>query len=94
MTGQIPHDVKLARAETVMLAQQAIAFEKNRSMVGSEVEILVDGVTDEGYCIGRYYGQAPDIDGVCILAEPRDAGKLICGVVGDTQDYDLVVEPQ
>lgn len=94
MPNQISDDVKADRVETLMLAQQEIAFEKNRSRVGSDIEILVDGVSSEGYCIGRYFGQAPDIDSVCILTEDRPAGAFVGGKVVNWSDYDLMVEPQ
>ena len=94
MSDPIDDETRAARAEALMLAQQEIAFESNRRRVGSSLEILVDGAGPEGYCMGRYYGQAPDIDGVCILTEPREAGSFVQGRVTDWQDYDLIVEPR
>lgn len=92
MSAQVPGEVKQQRLEELMLTQQKIAFEKNESRIGGKVICLVDS-TDEDSCRGRYYGQAPDIDSVCIVescsAEP---GQFIDAAVTGTRDYDLVVE--
>ena len=93
MPGQVPDDVKAARAEAIMLAQRRIAFAANEARVGSEVEILVDGADAQGYCLGRSRAQAPDIDSVCILTEPRPAGAMIRAKTVDWREYDLIVDP-
>jgi ribosomal protein S12 methylthiotransferase len=93
MPDQIPHGVTESRLEAVMLAQQEIAFEANARKIGSDVRVLVDGIDEEGICVGRHYGQAPDIDSICMLTEPRPAGEFVDGRVADWEDYDLIVEP-
>jgi len=94
MDAQVPDEVKAQRVEAMMQAQQAIVFDANARAVGSDLQILVDGVDSEGYCIGRSPAQAPEIDGVCILTDPRPAGELLPARVMDWQEYDLIVEPQ
>lgn len=94
MPAQVPADVKAARAEAIMLAQQEIVFDANSKMVGKEIELLVDGIDGEGRCIGRHAGQAPDIDSICYLTEPRQAGTFVRGIVLDWDGYDLIVEPR
>ena len=92
MPSQVPADVKAARAEAVMLAQQEIAFDANSKMVGKEIELLVDGIDGQGRCVGRHAGQAPDIDSICYLTDPRRAGTFVRGPVVDWDGYDLIVE--
>jgi ribosomal protein S12 methylthiotransferase len=93
MDDQVDEEVRSERVEELMLAQQEIAFAANEAKIGSPVEILVDGIDGEGYCLGRTRGQAPDVDSVCILTEPRESGRLIRATVVDWHEYDLVVEP-
>jgi len=93
MSDQVPDEVKSRRAEEVMLAQQKIAFEANRKLVGSSVTVLVDGREATDRCVGRHCGQAPDIDGVCYLTRAREAGRFVTAAVVDWDEYDLVVEP-
>ncbi len=92
LPGAISDDIKIARAEEIMSAQQEIAFAANESCVGSPITVLVDGVNASGYGIGRYYGQAPDIDSVCILTHPREPGSFANGTVADWDGYDLIVK--
>jgi ribosomal protein S12 methylthiotransferase len=92
MGGQVSEEVKNQRVEKLMLIQQKIAFEKNQSRVGSELECIVDEV-DKRNCRGRFYGQAPEIDSVCIIKKCRArVGDFIRVKVVGTKDYDLLVE--
>lgn len=90
---QVPDDVKQDRLDALMLAQQEIAFAKNRARVGGRVTCLIDSVEPQGVGYGRFYGQAPDIDGVCIVTHCTAApGGWAEGMVVGTSDYDLLVE--
>ena len=42
MEGQIADEVKQARVEELMLAQQEVAFAKAKAMVGQTIEVLID----------------------------------------------------
>ena len=92
LDGVIPDDVKAARAEAIMLAQQEIVFEGNEAMVGRDIDVLVDGIDESGACVGRSPAQAPDIDSVCYLTQPVAAGSVVRGAVVGSEDYDLIVE--
>jgi ribosomal protein S12 methylthiotransferase len=93
MPGQVPDKIKQQRLEELMLTQQEIAFAKNKNRIGSELACLVDSVETKGTARGRFYGQAPDIDSICIIkgcaAKP---GQLINTKVIGTRNYDLIVE--
>jgi len=93
MPGQVPEKVKQKRLEELMLTQQKIAFAKNINRIGSKLTCLVDCLDGEGSGRGRFYGQAPDIDSVCIIKK-RSAkpGEFINAKVVGTKDYDLLVE--
>lgn len=93
MHRQVAGEVKRQRIDDLMLTQQQIAFEKNQSRVGAELRCLVDSVDAEGLGCGRFYGQAPDIDGVCIIEHGSAVpGQFIDAKVIGIQDYDLRVE--
>ena len=57
------------------------------------MEVLVDGVDARGVCVGRHAGQAPEVDSVCYLTEPKPTGTLLTGEVVDWDEYDLIVRP-
>ncbi len=92
MPDQIPDDVKAYRAEQIMLAQQKIVFDANESVIDSPITVLVDGPDDQGRCVGRYYGQAPEIDSLCILTSPAQAGTFVEGKIVGADGYDLIVD--
>ncbi len=93
MPGQVPDDLKQRRLEELMLTQQKIAFAKNKNRIGSKITCLVDSVDSKGFGRGRYYGQAPDIDSVCIIKKcSAKPGEFINTKVVGTKDYDLLVE--
>ncbi len=93
MPGQVPDRIKQQRLEELMLTQQKIAFAKNKTRIGAELTCLVDSVEAQGAGRGRFYGQAPDIDSVCIIKNCSvSPGVFLNTKVIDTKDYDLVVE--
>ena len=100
MPGQVTEELKQQRLEELMLAQQKIAFAKNKNRIGSKLTCLVDSVNSNKLSRGRFYGQAPDIDSFCIiksrglLTEKCSAkpGEFINTKVVSTKDYDLLIE--
>jgi ribosomal protein S12 methylthiotransferase len=96
MPNQVPDNVKQARVEELMLAQQEVAFAKAKSMVGRSIEVLIDRVGESasaGACVARHQGQAPDIDSVVhVSGKNLHAGQLTTVQVTDYQAYDLVAK--
>jgi len=93
LPDQVPDQVKQQRFDELMLTQQKIAFDTNKERIGSNLTCLVDSVDHEGLGGGRFYGQAPDIDSVCIIQNcSAKPGQFITTKVIGTQDYDLLVE--
>jgi ribosomal protein S12 methylthiotransferase len=92
MSVQVPDRVKQRRLDELMLTQQKIAFAKNKKRVGSKLTCLVDSVDNGGTGRGRFYGQAPDIDSICLIKNCSGSpGQFIDTKVVGTKDYDLVV---
>jgi ribosomal protein S12 methylthiotransferase len=92
MPNQVPEQVKQQRVEELMLTQQRIAFAKNENKIGGELLCLIDSVDDKGTGCGRFYGQAPEIDSVCIVENcAAKPGEFIKTRVVGTKDYDLLV---
>ena len=92
----LPHrveaDVMAERQQTLMEIQRKISRARHEAMVGKEIEVLVEGVSSESEYLleGRWYGQAPGIDGVTYLADGQvPAGSLVRARVTQASDYDL-----
>ena len=93
LPGQVPDEVKQQRLDELMLTQQKIAFAQNKDRIASTLRCLVDSVDPKRLATGRYYGQAPDIDSVCIIKRcSAKPGQFIKVKVVGTQDYDLLVK--
>jgi ribosomal protein S12 methylthiotransferase len=93
MPGQVPERTKQQRLKKLMLTQQQIAFAKNSEHIGGKLTCLVDSVDNKGTGRGRFYGQAPDIDSVCIIKNcSAKPGQFVDTKVIGTKDYDLIVE--
>jgi ribosomal protein S12 methylthiotransferase len=96
MAGQLPEDVKKARVEELMLAQQEVAFAKAESQIGRTIEVLIDrpaGRDPADGWVARGQAQSPDIDSLTFVQGPNlHAGQLVNVKVTDFQGYDLVAE--
>lgn len=92
MENQIPEEVKEARYDELMLAQQKISFEINKSKVGRTYEILVEGKKN-GKFFGRSYEMAPEIDGeVYIKSVDLTVGTFVTVKIVKAEEYDLYGE--
>jgi ribosomal protein S12 methylthiotransferase len=93
LSGRIPQKNKEERSDSIMLAQQQIAFKKNQSRKGQIIECLIDEIQTGKPAIGRYYGQAPHIDSICLIDNCTDPpGSFIKAKITNFKDYDLLVE--
>lgn len=81
------------RARKLMGLQRKISERKNRRLRGKQLEVLVEGPSEESelVMVGRHKGQAPDIDGVVYLSgELTRPGTLVQVKVSQSTDYDLL----
>ena len=64
---QIDEETKQKRADIIMEHQQSIMAEYSESLIGTEVEVLVEGWDRIAGCwFGRTYADAPEVDG-CVF---------------------------
>jgi ribosomal protein S12 methylthiotransferase len=81
------------RARKLMGLQRKISERKNRQLRGKQLEVLVEGPSEESelVMVGRHRGQAPDIDGVVYLSgELSQPGTLVQVKISQSTDYDLL----
>jgi ribosomal protein S12 methylthiotransferase len=66
----VPARVVQERARKLGALARQILRRKNRALVGGEVEVLVEGPSEESewVMVGRHAGQAPEIDGNVVLS--------------------------
>ncbi|UOF00468.1 30S ribosomal protein S12 methylthiotransferase RimO [Bdellovibrio reynosensis] len=95
MEAQIDEETKQYRHDALMEVQQNISREKHRDFIGKTIEVIVEGFSEETDLLlqGRFWGQAPDIDGVVLINDGQaEVGDMVKVHITDSLDYDLVGE--
>ena len=92
---QVPENLKRQRLEALMQLQQQIVAERNSSLIGKQINVLIERSVSHGRTVGRYYAQAPEVDGLCRIRsrQPITEGRIIPAVVSGYDGYDLLVKP-
>ncbi len=90
LDGHLPEDVRDARRDELMAVQQQIAFAHADSLIGYELDVLLDEQIEDGVWVGRSYADAPEIDSsVFVSGEGLQVGDLVPVEIVERQDYDL-----
>ena len=78
-----------------MGTQRPISRSRLELRVGTELDVLVEGESDESELLlqGRWWGQAPEVDGSVYLANgTARPGEIRRCIVTDAGDYDLLAD--
>ncbi len=93
LDGHLPEDVKNQRQDELMAIQQEIAFEFGDSLVGYELDALLDEELEEGLWLGRTYADAPEIDGnIVVSGEGLELGQFVPVEIVARDGYDWIGE--
>jgi ribosomal protein S12 methylthiotransferase len=76
MEGQVPVKERQRRRDALVAAQHAIQCERAEALVGREVDVLVDGINEDGWVVGRTQWDAPDVDPCVFVAEPEEGSGI------------------
>jgi ribosomal protein S12 methylthiotransferase len=94
LPDHLPEEVKEARRDELMAVQQPMAFAFADSLLGYELDVLIDHALPDGRWQGRAYCDAPDIDGTVILdANGIDGlaeGQIVPVELVSREGYDLI----
>ena len=89
LPDQVPARTRRARAQRVRDAADVIGVASVAARVGDVLEVLVEGMDEEeGAVVGRWRGQAPEIDGL-VLLDRGESGQLVAARIVDSIGYDL-----
>jgi ribosomal protein S12 methylthiotransferase len=89
LPDQIPTRTRRTRAQRLRDIADEIGFERAASRVGETLDVLVEGVDeDENVVVGRWRGQAPEIDGLVVL-DKGTPGDIVSASIVDSLGYDL-----
>ena len=99
LDDDVPAAVKRKRRNALMSRQKKIVSRTQKTRIGTEVSVLVDGPSPEHELVlqGRLEGQAPDIDPVVFLTdcdvERYGPGAMVTATVVGAKGYDLLARP-
>jgi ribosomal protein S12 methylthiotransferase len=99
LSDDVTAAVKRRRQSRLMRLQRRIVQKAQRSRIGDQVRVLVDGPSAEHDLVlrGRTEGQAPDIDPQVYLTDcdpsALTAGRFIPAEIVASRGYDLVARP-
>lgn len=97
MANQLAEEIKNERHHELMTLQRSISLSKNRSLIGKTMKVLLENPPKESEFKnqGRYFGQAPEIDGKVLIRKGQAPIGKFCSVkIVAAQEYDLVGEIQ
>jgi ribosomal protein S12 methylthiotransferase len=98
LPGRVPAEEVDARRRELLRIQREVSKKKLRDLRGKEIEVLVEGPSDESeyLLMGRHEGQAPEIDGQVYLTMRDDLapqpGDFVRARVTHSAEYDLAAE--
>jgi len=95
MADQVPADVMAERARLVEDLQDRLVWQRLKALYGTSQTVLVDGpAVDPAFPYeGRLAGQAPEIDGVVLLRDPKlSPGRFAEVSIVEADGYELVGE--
>lgn len=93
LDGHMPMEVREARRDILMADQQKIAFAHADSLLGYELDIVIDAKTEDGLYQGRCFADAPDIDPcVYVSGEDLTIGSMVPAEIIRRADYDLIAQ--
>ncbi len=76
LADDIPEDLKKERARRLMEIQSEISLEKNISLIGNEMQVLIDKKEAQWF-VGRTMFDSPEVDNEVLI--PSDSSNLMIG---------------
>ena len=94
LEDDVPEEVKHARAEEIMALQSQISYDKNQSLVGKTLKVLIDKV-EGGEFIGRTEFDSPEVDNEVRISSENEyvrVGDFVNVKIISADFYDLFGE--
>lgn len=91
--NQVPKEIADERAREIMDIQAKISLKNNKSLVGSEFDVIVDFIEESG-ALCRTYMDAPEIDNIALIpgAHGLQPGEIYKVVITEADTYELTAK--
>jgi len=89
----VPNSLKQERRKQLMEAQQKVSSGRNKSWIGKQLKVLVDGLSEESDLLlqGRSEFQGPDVDGLVYINDGTARPGTFNNVeITESHTYDLI----
>jgi len=96
MPERIAQRTKERRKQQLMATARAVTLDNNRALVGSELDVLIEGRPESGseWYAGRSYRDAPEVDGLVLVKAPSlPVGEFVRVRIERALAYDLLARP-
>lgn len=94
LPNQIDEDLKQERLKCFMQKQAAISATKLQQRVGQTLQVIVDGISEDGHALARSKAEAPDVDGWVIIKNKNNlvTGEFVAVKITAADEHDLWAE--
>jgi ribosomal protein S12 methylthiotransferase len=97
LADAVPHEVAVERRNAIMELQQGISWKRNRALVGTTQQVLIEAIGEseddrgrrEPIAVGRARRHAPEVDGLVFVPGEHPVGELIEVMITEASPYDL-----
>jgi ribosomal protein S12 methylthiotransferase len=97
LDGAVPAEVAEERRNAIMEAQHRISLRKNRQLVGTTHQVLIEAVGEaedergrvEPISVGRAARHAPEVDGLVFVPGAHAIGEFVTIRIAEASPYDL-----
>jgi len=91
LPNQIDEALKQDRLERFMQKQATISANKLQQRVGQSLQVIVDGISEDGHALARSKAEAPEVDGWVIIKDQSNlvSGEFVNVKITDADEHDL-----
>ena len=90
LPNPVPPDLIEQRRQTLMLAQQPIAWQHNQACIGQTLDVLIEQENPAtGTAIGRSERFAPEVDGLVYVTGSPPLNQIVPVKITAADTYDL-----
>ncbi|TZE82039.1 30S ribosomal protein S12 methylthiotransferase RimO [Calorimonas adulescens] len=91
LPDQIKQQIKIQRKQKVMITQRDISYSRNQNRINNVYEVLIEKKISNGKYMGRYFGQAPEVDGIFYVNSKVNLtpGQFVKAITRRAYVYDL-----
>ena len=91
MTPKVREATKQARLDQLMTLQQLIIEERNKKLIGKQIDVIIDEISKDGIATGRTIYDAYEVDNITTIEKAKGLkpGDIVKVKITDADAYDF-----